>query len=87
MSAHGSIAAQELCGNVTDMFSMDLVRVVGQSRREMSGNVGFAPGFDRGQPRIRTVLETVTWSMSEVLTVAFSVQVPAMGRVRELVPQ
>jgi len=36
---------------------------------------------------IRTRRSTLTWSMSDVRTVTFIVQVPAMGRLRVLVPQ
>jgi hypothetical protein len=39
------------------------------------------------QGEIRTFFDTVTWSMSEVRTVTFMVQVPGRGRLRELVAQ
>lgn len=40
-----------------------------------------------GQRPIFTFRSTLTWSTSDVRTVTFMVQVPASGRLRELVPQ
>lgn len=78
MSCHASRDDCHLCGNVTDTYK------IGSKARK-----AFDPSntLSVARYRISTLSVSLTWSISEIRTVVRIVQVPAMGRLKSLVPQ